>query len=1099
MPRTRLARFCLTLILLLITLMGNPSGATAQETRLLRQPTLSATHVAFAYGGDLWIAGRSGGEARRLTSTPAVEADPHFSPDGRHIAFTSDRSGVDAVYVVSADGGAPTRLTWYPVASRARGWSPDGQRVLYASLRETAPTGYDRLWTVPMDGGPSTMLPAPWGTAGSFSPDGRRLVVDRVERWDVEWRNYRGGQNTPLTVLDLGTLAETSIPNPDRTTDTQPVWMGGTIYFLSDRDWTGNVWAYTPATGALVQKTTFAGADIKTLTAGPDALVFERDGYLHTLDPSTGTTQQLHITVRGDFPWAETRWENVTGDATAAALSATGVRAVFEARGEIFTVPVEHGDARNLTRSSEAADRHPVWSPSGEQVAWFSDAGSEGYALMVGAQDGLSAPRRIPIGESKLGWDPAWSPDGQHIAFVDDDVRVRVVDVKSGRIQTVDVGGVNIERGRMGLAWSPDSRWLAYAKTASNQFRRVTVWSAETGKTHALTDPLADAFAPAWDRDGRHLYFLASTDVALGSGWANTSAMRAEPAYGAYVVVLRADDPSPFPPRSDEEPVEADPTDDDTGQEDEDEQDDEEDADEEAAVAVRIDFDRLDRRTIALPVPSAQYALTLAGPKGSVFLGAYGDGPGMTLHKFTLEDREAQEFVGGVQQAALSANGEKLLVQTGSRWRVVGTGQPPGDGGETLRLTLRTRLDRQAEWQQMFEEAWRYERDYFYDPGMHGRDWNEVKARYAPLVPYVRHRSDLTYLLDQVNGELSVGHSFVFGGDYPAVDTVRVGLLGADLEAHDGGWRIARIYTSESWNPGLIAPLDRPGMKVKAGHYLVGVDGVPLTAADDPYRLLDGTANRQTILHLNTRPGMKGAWTETVEPIRSENGLRQRAWVEDNRRRVDELSGGKLAYVWVPNTGGPGVVSFDRYYFAQQDKQGAVIDERFNGGGLLDDYMVDLMTRRLRAAITNEVPGGTPMRLPAGVLGPKVLLINELAGSGGDFFPWVFKQQQAGPLVGTRTWGGLVKSSVHYALVDGGALTAPDNAVFDPVNNVWIGENTGIAPDIEVRLDAKSVAEGRDPQLERAVQEALRLLEQEGTPAVTPPPFSTPALRPGGR
>jgi tricorn protease len=501
-----------------------------------------------------------------------------------------------------------------------------------------------------------------------------------------------------------------------------------------------------------------------------------------------------------------------------------------------------------------------------------------------------------------------------------------------------------------------------------------------------------------------------------------------------------------------------------------------------------------------LPMPIKRYELTFSGPKGSVFIGERQEnGNGLVLHKFTLEKRESKEFVRDVQQISLSADGKKMLYRQNGKWRVVDTAEPPGDNGETLNVTLRMHLDRTVEWRQMFEEAWRYERDYFYDPNMHGRDWNKVHDRYAPLVPFIRHRTDLTYVLDQMNGELSVGHSFVFGGDYPAVDTSRVGLLGADLEVENGYWRIKRIYTSESWNPQLEAPLSQPGLKVKEGDYLLGIDGVQLTAADDPYRLLDGTADRQTVLHVSEQQRFEAAEEIVVQPIKRENSLRQRAWVEDNRRRVDELSKGRLAYVWIPNTGGGGVVSFNRYFFAQQDKEGAVIDERFNGGGLLDDYMVDLMTRELRAAITNETPHGEPFRLPAGILGPKVLLINELAGSGGDFFPWVFRQQNIGPLIGTRTWGGLVKSSVHYALVDGGVLTAPDNAVFDPINNKWIAENEGIPPDINVRIDATSVATGRDPQLERAVEEALLLLVKYGKQKVVPPPFSEPADHSGRR
>ncbi|MGC9344836.1 MAG: PDZ domain-containing protein, partial [Bacteroidales bacterium] len=418
--------------------------------------------------------------------------------------------------------------------------------------------------------------------------------------------------------------------------------------------------------------------------------------------------------------------------------------------------------------------------------------------------------------------------------------------------------------------------------------------------------------------------------------------------------------------------------------------------------------------------------------------------------------------------------------------------KPNDSGAKTLKMNLQLKVDREKEWRQMFEEAWRYERDYFYDPNLHGRDWDVVYERYSPLVPYVRHRADLTYILDQMNGELSVGHSFVFGGDYPDTESSKVGLLGADLVADNDRWKIQRIFTTESWNPNLTSPLDQPGVNIKEGHYLVGINGEEISTKDNLYQALDGTRGQQTVIHINKIPRFEGSWKETVEPISNEYALRQRAWVEDNRRLVDSLSAGKLAYVWVPNTGGPGLVSFNRYFFAQQDKKAAVIDERFNGGGLLDDYMEDLMTRRIRAAYTNEVPDGKPGIMPAGILGPKVLLINEMAGSGGDFFPWVFRQQNAGPLIGARTWGGLVKSSVHYPLVDGGALTAPDNAIFDPVKGEWIGENKGIPPDIFVRQDAKSLEEGKDPQLERAVKEALKLLEEEEY-EIRVPEFPKPA------
>ncbi|NEU09693.1 protease [Flavihumibacter sp. R14] len=1070
--------------LMLFFCCNSSTALYAQGTGLLRQPDLSASSITFEYGGDIWVCPKAGGEARRITSTAAVEGNPHFSPDGQWIAFSSNRSGIHAVYIVPSQGGTPTRLSWYPAASFPRGWSPDGKQVIYASGRESAPTGYNRLWTVSVKGGPASVLPAPWAFDGNYSPDGTKMIVDRVSRWDGEWRHYRGGQNTALQVLDLKTLAEESLPF-EGSMDIHPVWLNQEIFFLSDRDFIMNVWAYNPATKALRQVTTQKEGDIKWLEGDGKELVYEHRGFLHLLDPASGKSRQLEIKVTGDFPWAETRSENVTNKITAASLSPTGKRILLEARGEIFTVPVENGDPRNLTQSSGAADRRPVWSPDGKQIAWFTDKGEQSYSLYITDQEGTKPPRKIAIGESKLGWDPAWSPDGKYIAFADNAVILKVVELSSGLISNIDTGGTNLDRGNMGLTWSPDSKWLAYTKSAPNNFRNIMVWSAGTKKTRPASDPMADAFSPAWDLNGRYLYFLASTNVALGSGWANTSSQQAKPTFAAYLTILRKDDANPFPLKTDEEPVTPAAAPKPAAK---DKKDDKSKEETKPPVSVRIDWEQLDRRIIAIPIPVGEYDGMLAGPKGSVLIIS-----GQALSKYIVEDKKMEEIVKGASQFAVSANGEKLLFKSGADWRVVATAKPAGPSDGKVTMNLRMNLNREEEWKQIFNEAWTYQRDYFYDRGMHGRDWKAVWDYYSPMAAFVKHRTDLSYLLDQLGGEASVGHSFVFGGDFPALDTSRVGVLGADLVAESGRWKIKRIFTTESWNPGLIAPLSQPALKVKEGDFIIAINGRPLTANDDPYELLDGTAKMQTLLSVNTKPEAEGAWTIKVQPTENENTLRQLAWVEDNRRKVDELSKGKLGYVWVPNTGGAGFNSFNRYYFAQQDKQGAVIDERFNGGGLLDDYMVDLMVRRLRAAISNEVPVGKPMRLPAGILGPKVLLINELAGSGGDFFPWVFRQQKVGPLIGTRTWGGLVKSSVHYGFIDGGAMTAPDNGIFDPVQNKWVAENMGVAPDIEQKISAAAVAKGRDLQLERAVDEALKLLQKEPWPEVKNPPYSTPA------
>jgi tricorn protease len=1076
----------------------------AQEaggTRLLRQPTLSATSVAFEYGGDIWVASRAGGEARRLTATPAIETDPHFSPDGRWVAFTSNRSGMPQVWVTGADGGEPRRLTWYPLPSFARGWTPDGKEVLYASDRGSAPVPYAHLWLVPADGGAPQQVPEAMAFRGSFSPDGGRLVVDRVDRWDVEFRNYRGGQNTPLTILDRKSLEETQLPN-DRTTDTWPVWLGGRIWFLSDRDYTTNVWSYDVATKQLAQVTHFTDADVKALGGGAqDALAFEEDGWIWLLDPKTGQAHKLDITVRGDFPWAMPRWEVVSHSISDASLSPTGKRALFEARGDIFTVPAEEGDVRNLTHSPGAADRSPMWSPDGQQIAWFSDSGP-GYRLLIGDQEGLQTPRAIPLGdETKYAWSATWSPDGKHMAWVDQRARIHVLEVASGKIATADTDGTIQNRGGLHLAWSPDSKWLAYAKEYPNHFHRIVVWSLASGRATALTNDLADAASPAWDKGGRWLFFLASTDLGLASGWANLSNQQARPSYGAYVAVLRAQDSTPFAPQSDEETGKAAADTAEKGHTGKQETAGAAGkAKADSAVEVRVDTADIARRIVALPLPVRRYDEIAAGPAGVVLLTEEIENEhGVTVHRFDMKKRKGEVLVSGAQHVALSGDGNKLLYQQGDAWHIVATAAPPKPGEGKINATLRMKVDPPAEWRQIFEEAWRIERDFFYAPNLHGADWPAVHARYAPLVSYVRSREDLRYVLDQVGGELSVGHSFTGGGDYPAVDTMRTGLLGADLEPQNGRWRITRIYTSESWNPELKAPLSAPGVRAAEGDYILAVNGQELAAADNPYRLLDGTAEQQTTLRLNNRPTPDGSWTVTVVPLRNDVALRQRAWVEANRRTVDSLSHGRLAYVWVPNTAGAGFTSFNRYFFAQQDREGAVIDERFNGGGLLDDYMVDMMSRKLIGGITNDAAGGIDFRLPeAGVLGPKVLLVNERAGSGGDYFPWAFRQHHIGPLVGARTWGGLVAACVPYPLVDGGYITSPCSGVYS--DDHWVAENAGVPPDIPVYYDARDWAAGHDPQLERATSEALKLLDTEAVKPPHHPPFPVKARRagPGG-
>ena len=1089
------------------------NGSVAREddpaggTRMLRTPTVSASHIAFAYAGNIWIADRAGGDARRLTSFQGEASNPQLSPDGSLVAFSGQYGGNTDVYVVAARGGEPKRLTWHPSADAVQGWTHDGRAIVFASGRATAaPSAAPRFWTVPVNGGVEEPMPMPRAYQGKVSPDGRYVAYRMPSSWDEERRNYRGGQNKPIWIMDLRSHDVVTTPWKD-SKEMDPVWVGSNVYFLSDRDGVSNVWKFDMGSKALTQLTKFTDFDVKALDGNANALVFEQAGYVHELDPNTGRSRQLRITATGDFPWMMAQWKDVSNRMTNLALSATGRRAAVEARGEIFTIPAEKGDVRNLTNTSNAAERSPAWSPDGRFVSYFSDKSGE-YKLYIAPQDGITPPREITIPEPAFYFAPSWSPNGQKIAFQDTHFRVWLVDVATGTAKVADADPFYHGDRTIIPVWSPDSRYIAYPRHLTSLFRALFIYEVETGRARQVTDGLADVVSPAWDANGKYLWFLASTDYGLNSSVLDMSAYEKETTRGLYVMVLNRADPSPLLPESDEE----------TGRRQRQTTDTTADrttdaaADSSAAarargpVTVRIDFDGLQNRTIAVQsVALRNYSQLKAGIPGTVFFleplpttgtGGAGGG-GSTLHRFQLSTRRAQPFATGVAQYAVSADGRKLLYRTGGGGGGGGGGQGGGAGTPNLFLvdadraqipaanagrlttTLRAFIDPKAEFKQIFDEGWRNQRNNFYVRNLHGTDWVAAKRMYEPLLPFVMHRAELNYLMDNMGAELAIGHSYVRGGEMPDVPDSRGGLLGADFTIENGRYRIAKIYTSESWNPELRAPLAEPGVVVNTGEYIVAINGVELRAPDNIYRLLDGTANRQTILAVNATPSMQGARNVTVVPVASEQGLRTRAWVEHNRRVVDSLSNGQLAYVYVPNTGQPGYTSFNRYYFAQQHKKGAIIDERFNGGGSAADYMADILGRTYDGYFNNPAGDRVPFTSPAsGIWGPKVMIINEMAGSGGDLLPFMFKNRKIGPLVGTRTWGGLVATSDTPPFVDGGSMIAPRFGFIDRAGNFAV-ENVGVPADIEVENYPKEVIAGHDPQLERAVAEALRLLKEK--------------------
>lgn len=1089
--------------------------ASNSGTRLLRTPTVSATQIAFSYAQNIWTVPRAGGIARRITSFQGQTSNPHFSPDGRLIAFSGEYAGNLDVYVVPAEGGEPKRLTWHPGGDLVQGWTPDGKSIVFSSTRATwTPSGAPRFWTVPAEGGVEQAMALPRGFQGKISPDGSKIAYRMNNSWDDERRNYRGGQNRPIWIVDLATYDLVSPPWTD-SKDIEPVWVDNSVYFISDRDGVQNLWAYDVASKKLSQVTKFRDFDVKTMDSGSGAVVFEQAGYIHELDPKSGKEHIVPITVNGDFPWMMPRWEDVGNRITNIEISPTGKRVLVEARGEIFTIPVDKGDVRNLTNSSGSAERDPAWSPDGKFISYFSDRSGE-YRLYVEAQDGLTPPREIVLDKPTHYYTASWSPDSKKLLFTDTDLKVWVLDVASGTAKVVGNDPWMVPSRTLNPTWSPDSKWVAYASRLRSMYHAIFVSNVETGESKQVTDGLADAVWPVWDASGKYLWFLASTDFGLKSQWLDMTSYDHDENFGLYLAVLKKGDPSPLLPESDEDKgIGAAPA---KGGRNGDAPAGDQPAGEKkgSTVEVRIDFDGLGQRIISIPgVPERQYSNLASGADGTVFYleaGRGGAGPfgGNDLIRYKLSDRKAAPFVSGVASFTVSADGKKLVYRaaggqgfpggrpTTPQLAVVDADKaPPQPGSGRLNFSLRMYLDPKEEFRQIFNEGWRNQRDYLYVENMHGTDWVKDKQMYGAMLPYVMHRADLNYLLDMMGAEIAIGHSYVRGGDMPDVPQVQGGLLGADFAIENGRYRVARIYDNENWNPDLRSPLAVPGVNVNTGDYILAINGTELKAPDNIYRLLDGTANRQVTLTVNDKPSMDGARTVTVVPVANEQGLRTRAWVEYNRRLVEKLSDGQLAYVYLPNTGQPGYTSFNRYYFAQQDKKGAIIDERFNGGGSAADYIIDVLQRDFDGYFNNVAGDRYPFTSPsAGIWGPKVMIINEMAGSGGDLMPYMFRYRKIGLLVGKRTWGGLVHTADTPPFIDGGSMIAPRGGFFSR-DNKWAVENEGVAPDIDVENWPKDVIAGRDPQLERAVQEALRMLKEKPVNrATTEPPPPTWGKRP---
>ena len=1114
-----------------------------QEGRLMLFPDIHKDKIAFVYGGDIWLASSSGGVARRITGHAGRELFPKFSPDGKWIAFTGQYDGNFNVYVMPADGGQPKQLTFYqgsahPLSERMGihneviNWTPDGKRIVFLS-RRTAENGWvKRPFSVSVDGGLPEPFPMDQGGLLSYSPDGTKIAYNMIFRNFRQWKRYTGGLAQAITIYDLKNNTSFDVPHTDWT-DTFPMWHGNTIYFSSDRgpEHHLNLYSYNLGSKQVEQLTHFSDWDVMWPSLGPDAIIFENAGYLYTYDFQSKQPKKLDIQLPADRQQAMRHWENVGKLVTDFDIAPDGKRAVIAARGDVYSVPAKEGSIRNLTRTAGIREQKVAWSPDGRWIAYVSDRTGEDE-IYVAPQDGLGKEQQVTSGHKGFMFAPSWSPDSKKIAWADQRTNLWWTDISEKKPVKVDHG----EYGEItNYNWSPDSKWLAYDKQGENNFAQVYLYSLADNKTTVITSHLNNSYSALFDPEGKYLYYLSDRDFneVLGNidfEFANPKTTR------VYVVTLKKDEPSPFGVQSDETEVKkAEPApmiedaatdskpktaskkdeskpDDSDRDKDKDQEKEKEKA--KKPVEVKIDFDGIQDRVVALGTEPA-VVRSFAAAKGFVYYsttaiqGLSGPiaGENSAVRAYDMKERKEKTLIENVERFALSFDGSKLLYESADgapnaahTYGIIDAkpaDQPKHVGDGALSLSgMRAEIDPPAEWKNVFNEVWRQERDFFYAPEMNGVNWEQLRDKYAQLLPYVADRYSLTYILGNLIGELSNSHTYVGGGDYPDLHPVNVGLLGVDFDVDSGTgvYRIKKIYRGENWDQALRSPLTEPGINVKEGDYLLAVNGRQVRAPQDPYELFVNTANDVVALTVNSKPSEDGAHNVQVKPINDEAGLRQLNMITTNRKKVDEATGGKVGYIYLPDMGEEGLNEFVKQYFPQIRKQGLIIDVRYNGGG----FVAQLVFERLRRILSNMntarnwKPGPDP---PNVFVGSMVCLTNHYAASDGDIFSYLFKYYKLGPLIGERTWGGVRGIRGNIPLMDGGYITRPEFAMYG-LDSKWLIENHGVQPDIVVENRPEQVVAGKDSQLEKAIEVVMKSI-QENPKTLPPPPPGLPAYPPG--
>lgn len=1088
----------LLIILLLFSATQLLSAIDTGNTRMLSQPSVSSTHIAFIYAEDLWIADADGTDARRLTVDEGIESDPFFSPDGMTIAFSAQYDGNTDVYTVPVTGGIPLRLTWHPGDDLVRGFTPDGKKVLFASQREVFTTRYFQLFTVSLEGGLPEKLDIPNAWSAVYSPDGTKMAYVPIPPRYQQWKNYRGGTTSNIWIYSFDDHSVVKIPQPaGGCNDADPMWVGDKVYFISDREGEFNLFSWDSKNGTVARLTDFAGFPVIKAAAGAGKIIFEQEGYLHTYEISSNSTATLTIGIAADLLELRPRFVQGSNYIRSFDISPTGARAVFGYRGEIITLPAEKGDPRNITLTPGVHEKYPSWSPDGKYIAYFSDATGE-YALHIKSQDGKGEAKSFtPVGSGFYAF-PEWSPDSRKICYVDNARNLYLLDISSGKISKVDADDLYQPGAFREIFgdWSSDSKWILYTKVLTTQFRSVWLYSVDQQKSFPVTDGLSDASEPVFDPEGEYIYFFASTDAGPVINWFDLSRQDMRMTNSIYLVTLRKDLISPFAKESDEETAKKAETE--TEVKENAAKDAGKNAKKDTKTAppvqekkdiIKIDTDGLQDRIVSIPVRAGSYTDLDVAATGEILYIVRPAVPSESskMFRYTLRDRKSEEVM-ELDGYKISSDRKKMLYSKGQTMGITAAGKKPEAGKGVLNTSsMSVRIDPQAEWAQIFDEAWRINRDYFYDPGMHGADWSAMREKYAKFLPDLACRSDLNRVIQWMCSELSVGHHRVGGGDRlgnPA--RVNGGLLGADFSVANNRYLLKKIYGGLNWNPELRSPLTEPGLNVEEGDYILAINGTELTAAINIHSLLENTEGKIVELTVGKNPDFTGSRVIKVVPIASESNLRNRDWVEGNLRKVTEATDGKVAYVYVPNTAGAGHEYFKRYFFPQVDRKAIIIDERFNGGGSVADYYIDILLRPVQSYWNMRY--GKDLKTPnASIQGPKVMIIDETAGSGGDMLPWMFRKFRVGTLVGKRTWGGLVGTLGFPELMDGGVVTAPNLAIW--TKEGFIVENVGVVPDIEVEQWPADIINGKDPQLEKAIEVALKELEKNPPEEPVRPPY----------